>query len=131
MKNFHPLSFVLGLASGFLILFLAISGLHALRPTQTGFSAAGGAFQQGSGAPNLARMAQRFGMTESELQKELASGKTIQQIAQERGVQFGGRKNGSGSLVGVTATGAISNPQSTTGATIAPILKTPSSRSAQ
>jgi hypothetical protein len=44
-------------------------------------------------------MAQRLGVTEDALRQELATGKTLQQIAQEHGVQFGDRRTGSGSFV--------------------------------
>jgi hypothetical protein len=84
MKTFHPLSFGLGLVSGCLILFLAVSMFHiGAAPRVQGRFA-------GNGGPNLERMAQRFGMTQDELQKEIDSGKTMQQIAAEHGVQFGG-----------------------------------------
>jgi len=113
MKNFHLLSFALGIVSGFLVLFLVIGGYRLVRPARSGIPASGpGAWQQqgGTGAPNIARMAQRFGMTEAELQKELDSGKTLQDIAKEKGVSlpvgrgsFGGNAS---TASGSTASGA-------------------------
>lgn len=97
MKNFHPLSFGLGLGSGLLILLLVFGGMRVFAGNNRArFGGPNGGnwqqFQGDNGGPNLARMAERFGMTEEELQKELDSGKTMQQIAQEHGVQFGGRR---------------------------------------
>lgn len=89
MKHFHLLSFVLGMASGFLVLFLVIGGYRLVRPARSGSPmGARGAWQQqgGFGAPNTARMAERLGMTEAELQAELQGGKTLQDIAKEKGI---------------------------------------------
>lgn len=82
MKQFHPLSFVLGIVSGALLLLIGVGTMHALHPAPANRFV-------GGGAPNTARMAQRLGISEDELQKELQSGKTMQQIAQEHGVTFG------------------------------------------
>lgn len=103
MKRFHPLSFGLGLASGLIVVVIVAAGFRALHPAST--FARNGTFQGGAG--NISRMAQRMGMTQDELQKELDSGKTMQQIAQEHGVQFGGssRRNG-GSFGGANGTGS-------------------------
>src|SRR5438105_1912438 len=93
MKNFHPLSFGLGLASGLLILMLVFGGMRVF-----GRPAGGGTFAGGNGGPrNITRMAQRLGMTEADLQKEIDGGKTMQEIAQEHGVTFTGRRQRSGS----------------------------------
>ncbi len=102
MKTPHPLSFVLGLVSGFVVLFVVIGGL---RIVGIGTSGTAGASAQGrTGAFSISRMAQRLGMTEADLQKELDSGKTFQQISQEHGVTGGGGRRGTGS--GATASGA-------------------------
>ena len=119
MKSIHPLSFLLGILSGFIVLILLVGGLHLL-----GFGQSSG----GANSPNLARMAQRFGITQSELQSELSGGKTIQQIAQEHGVQFGGRRNGSSAGTGAIRSGSgapVSSPSS--GAKAVPKSSSPSS----
>ena len=103
MKSFHPLSFALGLGSGLLVLVLFVGTMRMMTGGQRGRLDAqnGGNFRQfgGNGGPNTARMAQRLGMTEAELQAEIDGGKTMQQIAQEHGVTFpmGGRMRGSAS----------------------------------
>lgn len=114
MRGIHPKSFGLGVASGVVVLLLIAGGMHLLQPRRGGLGGpGGGTFQQG-GAPNLARMAQRFGMTEDELSKEIASGKTMQQIAIEHGVDmsagFGGRgpRDGSGAMLQSSAASAVS-----------------------
>jgi hypothetical protein len=101
MKTFHPLSFALGLASGVLVLivvFGSIRLIHGGNPTFAAGTGRGNYGQQfgGGAGPNTARMAQRLGITQDELQKELDSGKTVQEIAAEHGVQFGGRGQGNG-----------------------------------
>lgn len=53
-----------------------------------------GAFHNG---PRFSRLAQDLGMTVDELQQQLAAGKTIQQIAAERGVKL---PTGSGGMFG-------------------------------
>jgi hypothetical protein len=62
-------------------------------------------------------MAQRLGITQDQLQQELNSGKTFQQIAQEHGVQMGaggrGTNSGSGSIR--TSSGALPGTGSVTG----------------
>ncbi|NOS67250.1 MAG: hypothetical protein HOO67_02700 [Candidatus Peribacteraceae bacterium] len=91
MQRLHPFSFGLGLASGLVVLLLIIGGMRVM-----GGSSRRGTFT-GSGGMNITRMAERFGMTEAELQAELDGGKTMQQIAQEHGVQFGGGRGQFGS----------------------------------
>ena len=104
MKSFQPLSFGLGLVSGLLVLILFAGSMRLLHPApQRSPQMNEDARQQrqgGMGTPNTARMAARFGMTEEELKSALASGKTIQDIAKEKGVpspggQFG-RQNQAG-----------------------------------
>ncbi len=63
----------------------------------------------------MSRMAERFGMTEADLQKEIATGKTMQQIAQEHGVQFGrGMQNPNGTTIPAANTGTLTHSGSTT-----------------
>ena len=108
MQKFHPLSFFLGLVSGLVVLVLLVT-MHVFTPARSSSAFASG------GGQNLSRMAQRFGMTQDALQKEIAAGKTLQQIAQEHGVQFGGRGRGgnnaslpSGSgAAGLSASGSL------------------------
>ncbi len=78
-----------------LVLGVVVGGLH-LMPSRT---AARGTFQPGQGGTmNTARMAERMGISEADLQKEIDSGKTMQEIATEHGVTFrGGTRPGSGS----------------------------------
>lgn len=106
MKTFHPLSFVLGLVSGLLILFVAVGGLKVLYPAGTGGPTGNrAAWQQRQGrgmGPNLSRMAEQLGMTEDELRTELQNGRNLRDIAAEKGVtlQFGNRaRSGSGSVL--------------------------------
>jgi len=96
VKTFHPLSFILGIVSGILILFVAVGGLRFARPaTQPGIAGNRGGMQQRQGGmgQNLSRIAEQLGMTEADLRKELTSGKNLRDIATEKGVtlQFGGR----------------------------------------
>ncbi len=100
--NFHLRSFVFGVASGLLILLIVVGGYRVLKPSsQTMQSSTGTSeVQSGQGGLSTSRMAQRFGITEAELQQELASGKTMQQIASEHGVTYTGRRQtGSGSTL--------------------------------
>lgn len=117
MKRFDPLSFCAGIGTGVLVLLVVFGASRALHAGSTQQrpawqqNAAAGRFQGGAG--NTARMAERFGMTEDELQAELDAGKTVQEIAAEHGVDMpvGGRgpRGGSGSVAsrpagsGVTA----------------------------
>jgi hypothetical protein len=110
MKNFHPLSFVLGLVSGALILLVVFSGSRMLGIGGRNNSFGNGQWQGRNGGPSLSRMAERLGISESDLQKELANGKTMQQIATEHGVEFGrGMRRGSGATLPPTGTGATSS----------------------
>jgi len=118
MKNFNLLSFVLGIASGALVLFLVVGGYRMVRPANSATRMSGRTFQQGgNGGFNLSRMAQRLGMTEADLQAALSSGKTMQDIAKEKGVtlpagrgSFGGNApTASGSTA---ASGAVLSPSS-------------------
>jgi hypothetical protein len=111
MKNLHIYSFVTGIASGALLLVIFSTGVHILHPHTATAATTGRTFQ--GGAANTARMAQRLGITEAELQKELDSGKTMQQIAAEHGVTFGGgRRGGSGSTLTGSGAGRTGIPRS-------------------
>ncbi len=106
MKKFHPLSFGLGLASGFLVLLLVFGGVRLMRGNRAapgGFGSGNFQRQGANRSANMATMAQRFGMTEVQLRAELDSGKTMQQIAAEHGVDFQFR--GNGNAMQRTATG--------------------------
>lgn len=118
MKTFHPLSFGIGLGSGLLVLVLIFGAMRVFGgPARGGFPPNGGNFQQMRGAngggQNTAMMAERFGMTEAELQAELDSGKTIQQIAEEKGIEspMGGR----GMMQGNRTSQASASGSTTTG----------------
>lgn len=99
MKKIHPLSFALGTLSGVLVVVIIFGGARALMRSSRSMR---GGF--GNGQPNIARMAERMGMTEAEIQKELDSGKTMPQIMEEHGMQMGGRRMGSSSSSGSGAT---------------------------
>lgn len=92
MKYFSYLS---GVLTGTILVGCIGLATHLFRPSGTGTTPPG-TFQQQNGnrAGNTARMAERLGITEVELQKELDSGKTMQQITQEHGVTFGRRGSG-------------------------------------
>lgn len=112
MKKFHLPSFVLGLLAGIVLLTLSVTRFRLVRGSHNATSQRSvnsQQFQNGSGQPrNLSRMAERLGITEVELQKELDSGKTMQEIATEYGVDFStlrGPRGGSGALR--TASGAL------------------------
>jgi hypothetical protein len=115
MKTFHPLSFGLGLGSGLLVLVLIFGAMRIFGgPARGGFPRDSRNFQQmrgANGGPNVGMMAERFGMTEAELQAELDSGKTMQQIAEEHGIELpaGGRgmMQGGGMMTRSSASGAI------------------------
>lgn len=110
MNNFHLQSFGIGLGTGLVTLLLVAGGMHLVRGNA--YSQGGnrmGQHQQDNGAghaPNTARMAERLGISEDELKKELASGKTMQDIAKEHGVEMpmGGRNRmmGSGAMMGAS-----------------------------
>lgn len=110
MKLFNPLSFFLGLSSGFLVFVLVFGAMRIFGdPAPEGFPENGGNLRQmreaNGGSPNTAMLAERFGMTEAELQAELDSGKTIRQIEEERGIELPmgrgmQRGNGTGSAFG-------------------------------
>ena len=112
MKSFDAKSFGLGLLSGFVALFVLASGYHVFHPVQQrGYFMMNG----GQGGMNTSRMAQRLGISEDELKQELASGKTMQQIAQEHGVTFGRNRQNSGSGADVrSASGSVSSVSSST-----------------
>ena len=98
MPKFHTQSFGLGFISGLVVLIIVIGGFRLVTgQRRTGFGGGGGGM-------NIARMADRMGISEDALQKELDSGKTMQQIAEEHGVQFGGGRSGGGNRSSVSST---------------------------
>lgn len=112
MQNFSLKSFLLGLGSGAVIIVIVFAGMRMMRPgvRMNGQFQAGGNRQM-----NTARMAERFGMTEDELNAELKAGKTMQDIAKEHGVDFafGGRGPATGSGRVMTGSGnAVSSSSS-------------------
>ncbi|MDB4978089.1 MAG: hypothetical protein JWM56_275 [Candidatus Peribacteria bacterium] len=119
MKQLHFPSFSLGILSGIIMVGIGVIGLHGVHPSaNTSAAGAGGSNGFGGGnGRNLTRAAQRFNMTEAELQKELDSGKTMQQITQEHGVTFGGnsgqgmRSNTSGGTTATAGTQSVSPAQ--------------------
>lgn len=110
-KPFNLSSFVTGLVTGVLLLSIGIGGFRMLHPPSPTFTRGSGNFP--AGGQNTSRMAARLGITEDELNKELQSGKTMQQIAQEHGVTFGG---GGGFGRNRSGTGAAASSLSTSGA---------------
>lgn len=110
MKQFHALSFAFGLVSGALLLLLFIGGARVLHPAR----AVVGSGQFGARGAGSARMAQRLGISQDELQKELSSGKTMQQIMSEHGIDpstFGNGggfgRGGSGAVARSSMSGAV------------------------
>jgi hypothetical protein len=104
----HPLSFGLGIASGVIVLLLVVFTMRMVGGNRYGARNFGG-----NGGPNIARMAERFNMTEADLQKEIDSGKTMQEIAAEHGAQFGGGRGfgnaSAGSSVSMSSVSSVSS----------------------
>jgi hypothetical protein len=97
MTKIHPLSFALGLASGAILLVLTVSGFTLIQPVAVPARSFG---SQGGQQMNIARTAERLGMTEEAVQKELDSGKTMREIMEEHGeANSGARQKGSGSVM--------------------------------
>jgi len=110
MKQLHPLSFILGIVSGILILLLVAGGLRLVYPNSSA-PARSGTQWTGQGAPQgqrLQRVADTLGMNVADLQKELDSGKTLQDIATEHGKELpagGPGRMGGNSSVTTSASG--------------------------
>ncbi|MBU2213562.1 hypothetical protein KKC44_02035 [Patescibacteria group bacterium] len=103
MKRLHIPSYLIGLACGVAVLLLYFGFQKAFSPSSSeGFPQQGNWQQRTQGddtrfpvvddAARTQRMAETLGMTVEELEKELESGKTMMEIAEERGVEmpFGG-----------------------------------------
>ncbi|MEI8230736.1 MAG: hypothetical protein WCG83_06415 [Candidatus Peregrinibacteria bacterium] len=133
MKQFSILSFCIGMLSGFLVLWIVVGGyrwMFTASTSTTTASATTGAGRRagGGGSPaNLATIAKQLNMTEADLQKELATGKTIKQIATEKGVQLTfGNRGGSGAVrtgSGTTTSGSLrfrNGSQRTSGSAVTP-----------
>lgn len=102
MKTIHPLSFIAGAVTGCLLLLIVNSAIHWMHPVRTNqFMQPDGnrAFQ----TQDPAAIAERLGMSEEDLQKELSSGKTMPEIMREHGMTQN-RRNRSAS--GSTTTGS-------------------------
>lgn len=113
MKLPHWKSYLTGVASGIIVLLVGTS-IHGLitpkSPTinqlqdRQQFRDRGAQGRPTGGTMDENRikdMAERFGMTEAELQAELDAGKTLPEIATEHDVEFGAsriQQQGSGSL---------------------------------
>ena len=116
MKQSYILSFGIGVLSGFLVLWIVVGGYRWVFPSTSSATTAsattGTGRRAGGGTPaNLASIAKQLNMTEADLQKELATGKNIRQIATEKGVQLSfGNRGGSGAVrtgSGATASGSL------------------------
>ena len=110
MKSLHIPSFIGGIASGVIILALVGSVWRWGRPYNSDFAG-------GRRMMNTQQMAERFGMTEQELQKELDSGKTMPQIAQEHGVNFQSGSTMRGQR-GVAGSGGVRSSASSSSSTL-------------
>lgn len=85
MKQFNILSFGLGILTGVIVLLLVGGSLRLMRPSPDSATRN----MQGAGQEQrLQRMADTLEMSVADLQKELESGKTMQEIAAERGKEL-------------------------------------------
>lgn len=120
MKSFQPFSFTLGVASGLVVLFLyaGITNMFGCSGTDCAPAVTNAPSSQNfrqrqeqGGMRNRAGMAERFDMTEEELQQELDNGKTMQDIAREHGMDMPVR-TGSGVWIlrGAPQSGALLEP---------------------
>ena len=112
MKRLHLRSYFIGLSSGLLLLIIFWGAKAVFHPSQGQEMRVRGDWQgdraqfQQNGmwpgevdpAERLQRMAERFGLSIEELEAELDAGKSIQDIAAERGVELRGRRVGSGAV---------------------------------
>ncbi|PIR48275.1 hypothetical protein COU80_04870 [Candidatus Peregrinibacteria bacterium CG10_big_fil_rev_8_21_14_0_10_55_24] len=129
MRTFHLSSFLVGVAGGVLILLIFFGGRSLFSSPQNGARGALPMQERSadSGPPEggfldenrLGRIADQMGMTVEELQAEMDAGKTIPEIAQERGVELGGgMRTGSGG--GMRLQGTASGAAVGTGSAIPP-----------
>ena len=93
LNKFHPSSFVLGIVSGLVVLFLLASAMRFIRPAGPGSRTPSRTHTTGQRRPsgpsqNLSSVAEQLGMTEADLRKELQSGKNLRDIAKERGIEL-------------------------------------------
>ncbi|MDD4287445.1 MAG: hypothetical protein PHO20_03460 [Candidatus Peribacteraceae bacterium] len=108
MKTFHPSSFVYGLISGAIILFLFGGVMRLLSPEGPVGPRNRTDQQQGRRigmGQNMKGIAEQLGMTEDELRTELKSGKNLRDLAEERGIPFPltrQKRPGSGSTLSTT-----------------------------
>lgn len=105
MKLPHFPSFGAGIAAGVVVVLVIAGGMHWAAGSVTPSPGTVGQRQQGGfgGGQQTARMAERLGMTQEDLQKELDSGKTMLEISAEHGIELplggGGRPSGSGVIL--------------------------------
>jgi hypothetical protein len=89
MKTFHPFSFVIGIVSGIIVLFLVAGGLRVIRPLMPRSTPTHTRSRRPTGpVQDLSRIASQMNMTEAELRSALESGKNLRDLAEERGVEF-------------------------------------------
>ncbi|MDD5054829.1 MAG: hypothetical protein PHZ00_01005 [Candidatus Peribacteraceae bacterium] len=106
MSRFQPRSFAIGILAGVLILVLFRGGVSLTRIITSSSSKTASSqqrFRSGGPGLNIGAMAEQLGMTRSALEEELKTGKSLRDIATERGIDFAtlrGGRTGSGSLRG-------------------------------
>ena len=95
MKSFNLRSYIIGVITGIVIIFIIFGVKSLLSPSQDSFSEGGYRsegiqFQRGGmmNEERLQSMADRLGITLEELKAEMDAGKTLPEIAEERGVEF-------------------------------------------
>lgn len=115
MKNMHLPSYGAGFVTGLLVLGVfwtghAVFGSKPVAPVMQQRQFGG---PNGGGADRMAGMAERMGISVEELQKELDTGKTMQQIAEEHGVTFGG-----GGFVPRSGTGGVRGANTGSGSSV-------------
>ena len=127
MKSFNLRSYITGIVTGIFIIVLFIGGKSLLKSSSesaipsnldTGSQERDNYRQENAPLPTgdaidadrIQRISERFGMTIEELQEELDIGKTLPEIAEERGIDFSGGMR----------QGRFDNPIQESGATTAP-----------
>ena len=97
MRHIHLRSYLTGLATGVIMLLLFVSLKSVFTSSPASEAEQRGQFLQGDtnalgrgimDTERLQNMAEQFGMTLTELQAEMEAGKTLPEIAEERGVDF-------------------------------------------
>ena len=120
MKLFHLRSYIIGVITGVVIIIIFVSAKSFLKPeSEYDFSSNSNFDRQERGEfqregmqgrimneDSLQGMAERIGITIEELQVELDAGKTLPEIAEERGMEFQRGIRGEMPIVPVEGTGA-------------------------